>query len=231
MPVTQKDQGEFRHERKFLITGYAHADVEQMIKLHPACFKEIFHRRTVNNIYFDTLGFDNLYDNIEGEKDRLKARIRWYGDLSGEIKNPVLELKIKKGLLGEKKSFPLNSFILDTSFSKEQILQSLARVDIPVRVRNMMHSLKPAILNRYDRKYFLSRDGQFRITIDWNLTYYRINYGGTTFLNKTMDHLSTVLELKYDAAMEIEATQVGNAFPFALTKSSKYVQGMEQLFF
>lgn len=228
-PIEKSD--ELRHERKFLITGYSTKDVEQIIKLHPACFSEIYHQRIVNNIYFDTLGFNNYYDNVEGERDRLKVRIRWYGDLLGEIKKPVLEFKIKKGLLGKKESYPLLPFELNNTFSKAQIKHSLSSENTPIYIRDLINSLKPTLLNSYSRKYFLSSDGQFRITIDSKLAYYRINYGNTTFLNNLIDNTTVVLELKYDSSLEIKAKQIGDHFPFALTKSSKYLQGIERILF
>jgi SPX domain protein involved in polyphosphate accumulation len=230
LPTNERSE-ELRHERKFLIVDHSEKDVEQMIKLHPACFSEIFHKRSVNNIYFDTLGFNNYYDNVEGETDRLKVRIRWYDDLLGEIKRPTLEFKIKKGLLGKKESYPLLPFVLDADFSKIQIQQALSSERTPIHVRDLVNSLKPALLSSYLRKYFLSADGQFRITIDWKLTYYKINYSGTTFLNRSVDHNTTVLELKYDSVLEMEAKQIGNQFPFAMTKSSKYLQGLERVLF
>ena len=231
MSLTNERTEELRHERKFLITDHSEKDVEQMIKLHPACFSEIFHQRTINNIYFDTLGFNNYYDNVEGETDRLKVRIRWYDDLLCKIEKPTLEFKIKKGLLGKKESYPLLPFTLDTNFSKTQIRQSISSEKTPIHVRDLVNSLKPSLLNCYSRKYFLSADGQFRITIDWELTYYRINYSGNTFLNRSVDYATTVLELKYDSSLETEAKQIGNHFPFAMTKSSKYLQGMERVLF
>src|SRR3989338_2665467 len=116
---------ELRHERKFLISDYSAADIEQIVKFNPACFTEIYHQRTVNNIYFDSLAFDSYYDNIEGNTNRTKARIRWYGNLFGEIENAILEFKIKKGLLGRKEYYSLNPFILNANFSKEQIISAL----------------------------------------------------------------------------------------------------------
>jgi SPX domain protein involved in polyphosphate accumulation len=229
MSVTTNKSEELRYERKFLITDFSVKDVEQMIKLHPARFSEIYYERVINNIYLDTLGFSNYYDNVEGETERLKARIRWYGELFGTIENPVLEFKIKKGLLGKKESYPLLPFVMDTNFSKEQVKQAISAT--PPQIRDLINSLKPALLNRYTRKYFISADGQFRITIDSRLTFYRIGYVGNTFLNKSVDYKTTVLELKYDSSMEVEAKQIGNMFPFALTKSSKYLQGIEKALF
>ncbi|MCW3071654.1 MAG: hypothetical protein JWO44_1544 [Bacteroidetes bacterium] len=219
-----------RYERKFLITGYSHKDVEQMIKFHPACFSEIYHQRTVNNIYFDTLGFNHYYDNVEGSQDRLKVRIRWYGDVFGTIAQPILEYKIKKGLLGKKNSYWLQTFRLDEHFDKEQILNAISKSEVPQQVKDELLSLKPSLLNSYTRKYFLSADKNFRITIDHQLSYYRINYDSNTFTNKSLDRNATVLELKYDSALEQEAKEIGALFPFMMTKNSKYLSGLERLF-
>ncbi|MDF2437024.1 MAG: hypothetical protein K0Q95_1400 [Bacteroidota bacterium] len=226
----KEQQEPLRYERKFLITDYSFKDVEQIIKFHPACFSEIFHQRQVNNIYFDTLGFANYYDNVEGSRERLKVRIRWYGDLFGEISKPVLEYKIKKGLLGKKDSYRLNPFILGQSFSRKNIESSMLNLNIPENIQNELLSLKPALLNNYIRKYFLSADKKFRITVDFDLNYYKIFYGTNPFLHKTLDHRAVVLELKYDSEDEAQAKEIGTDLPFMMTKNSKYLRGLELLF-
>ena len=100
----------FRYERKFLISQLSRHEIESIIRLHPAAFSEIYHQRFVNNIYFDTVGLSAYKDNLTGISDRLKVRIRWYGDLFCLIEEPFLELKIKRGFLGGKLRFPLASF-------------------------------------------------------------------------------------------------------------------------
>ena len=226
-----KEQSEtLRYERKFLITDYSHLDVEQIIKFHPACFSEIFEERTVNNIYFDTLGLTNYFDNIDGSQNRLKVRIRWYGELFGQISKPVLEYKIKKGLMGKKESHLLQSFILDEKFDKSQIEMALENASISLEIKNELLSLKPYLLNNYKRKYFLSANKKFRITIDHHLTYYAIGYNGNNFINKSIDYSAVVMELKYDASDEDEAKNVGSQLPFKMTKNSKYLQGLERVF-
>lgn len=201
-----------------------------MIKFHPACFSEIFHQRTVNNIYFDSYGLTHYYDNIEGSPERIKVRIRWYGDTFGKIEKPVLEFKIKKGLLGKKETFELNTFTLDTHFNQAEIANALKNELVPKHIKNEMLSLKPTLLNSYTRKYYLSADKNYRITVDKNLTYYKIGYTGNTFTNKSIDYNATVLELKYDSSLEHEANIVATNFPFPLTKNSKYLQGLERVF-
>lgn len=227
--VVNSQSEELRHERKFLITDYSAAEVEQIIKFNPACFTEIHQQRTVNNIYFDSLAYDSYYRNVEGDTNRTKARIRWYGALFGQINNAVLEFKIKKGLLGRKEYYPLTAFQLDEKFSKEQIESAIANT--PTDIQHWMLSMQPALLNSYTRKYFLSADKKFRLTIDREQVYYRISYNNNTFLNKVNNPQAVVLELKYEMNLDEEANKISNSFPFAMTKNSKYLQGIERVLF
>ncbi|KAA5548313.1 VTC domain-containing protein [Adhaeribacter rhizoryzae] len=220
----------FRYERKYLIEGISFAEVKLACQLHPKGFRPVFHPRTINNIYFDTFGFKHYADNVEGNQQRLKVRIRWYGNLFGEIKKPVLELKIKEGLLGIKKSYKLNPFVLDKNFSKDSILDALNRNDVPVQIKKDLASLQPAILNQYHRHYYLSFDRKFRITIDQKMNYHRISYHNPLFLENSHDRNTLIMELKYAHGADQEAREVSALFPFPLTKSSKYVQGLERLF-
>lgn len=222
---------DLRHERKFLITDYSASEVEQIIKYNPACFTEIYHQRTVNNIYFDSLGYDSYYSNVEGDFDRIKARIRWYGELFGEIENAFLEFKIKKGLIGKKNFYPLNRFQLNENFSKQEILKALDSGKTPLNIQDLMLSIYPTLLNSYSRKYFLSADKQFRLTIDKDQKFFGISYNNSTFLNKVTNYQAVILELKYNVCLEQEANEITSKFPFKMTKNSKYLQGIERVSF
>ncbi|MDP2729354.1 MAG: VTC domain-containing protein, partial [Dehalococcoidales bacterium] len=129
-----------------------------MVILNPAVFSEIYHPRFVNNIYFDTVDMSAYQDNLIGISDRLKVRIRWYGELFGLIEEPVLELKIKRGFLGGKLKFPLASFYLDRNYSLQSQQDMFAEANVPEVVRYYVKSLKFSTLNRYQRKYFQSMD-------------------------------------------------------------------------
>ena len=102
---------DYRYERKFFIAELSKYEVKSIVKMHPVIFSELYHKRFVNNIYFDSFNFKNFLDNIEGVTDRIKIRIRWYGILFGYVENPILEIKIKKGLLGKKISVLLSHLI------------------------------------------------------------------------------------------------------------------------
>lgn len=229
MSQLENQSEQLRYERKFMITDYSYSEVEQFIKFHPGCFSGIFQERMVNNIYLDTFGMNNYHDNIDGQQLRTKTRIRWYGNLFGRINTPVLEYKIKRGLLGYKNSFALNPFLLDSKFDKQQLRAALAVKTVNENVRTEILSLIPTLLNSYRRRYFLSKDKKFRITIDHDLTYYQISYLQNKFVNKYQDFRSTILELKYDSVFEEDAKEIVSLFPFPITKNSKYLQGIERI--
>ncbi len=106
---------DYRYERKFLVTEVDVAELDALVRYHPAVFSGIYHPRSINNIYFDSLDGTSHLENVEGNASRVKFRIRWYGDLLGQVDKPVLELKIKRGFLGRKESFRLTPFYLDES--------------------------------------------------------------------------------------------------------------------
>ena len=87
--------------------------------------------------------------------------------------------------------------------------------------------MEPSLLNRYKRKYVQSSDGNYRITVDTKMVFYDINKHNNLFLNKIVDYLNTVVELKYNYGKDDYAEHIVKYFPFRLTKSSKYVTGIE----
>ena len=85
------------------------------------------------------------------------------------------------------------------------------------------------LLNRYKRKYVQSSNSDYRITVDTNMVYYDINSCNNFLLNKAVDYSNTVVELKYNYGKDDCAEHIVKHFPFRLTKSSKYVTGIEAI--
>ena len=115
-----------RYERKFVIRELDVEGVEQIIKSHPSLFSEIFHERVVNNIYFDSWNMGSYSDNIEGNPQRLKIRIRWYGELFELIKKQVLELKDRT--LGGITAPPYGLYLVRVDFPEEFKLPQIANL-------------------------------------------------------------------------------------------------------
>ena len=85
------------------------------------------------------------------------------------------------------------------------------------------------LLNRYKRKYVQSSDGDYRITLDTDMVYYNINSYNNLFLHKAVDYSNTIVELKYNYDKDESAEHIVKYFPFRLTKSSKYVTGIDAI--
>jgi len=215
----------YRFERKFC-TQLSKYEVEHIVKTNPEIFSEIFHERHVNNIYLDTPNLTFFYENNFGKSQRKKVRIRWYGDLYGSINKPVLEFKIKEGLVGYKISFLLEPFELNENFDIDTLSQVFRNSYLPDWVTREITELEPKLLNSYTRKYFRSFNKLFRITIDKDLIYHDIQKRNNTFLKKHIDYNEIILELKYAFDDDKHANTITSAFPFRLVKSSKYVNGV-----
>jgi hypothetical protein len=169
---------------------------------------------------------------VRGTAERKKVRLRWYGDALGEISKPVLEFKIKRGQVGTKQRYPLASLQLEDGFCDRHFQQAASASDLPEMVRLTLKGLNVVLLNCYQRDYFASRDNRYRLTIDTELTFYKINDTlGNTFTHHQKAGSQVIVEVKYDPEYEPASQRIAGFFPFRATRSSKYVQGMERVYF
>lgn len=219
-------ENEFRYERKFLVPDLSYELLQQYVKTHPAQFKSIYHERHVNNIYFDTLNYENYYANVDGEMNRLKFRIRWYGDLFSDSQTPVLEVKIRKGYVGTKQYVDLPPLTMGSSFSQLKLMNWLKGIQLPDSIRYQLLRQVPSLINRYKRCYFLSADRQFRISIDDDISVFSPLSKILGFPTKLPYR---VLEVKYSTENNDLVSKITSKFPFRMTRSSKYVDGLNFL--
>jgi hypothetical protein len=189
--------------------------VEQVLRQHPASFRPLYPQRQVNNIYFDSPTLDEFYQNVAGTPQRRKHRLRWYGTEATELPDPVFEIKIKDGELGTKESQPLPT----TAWTdlKSLFAQLPALTYLPLR---------PVLVNSYQRTYWRSFDGRFRITIDWDLSFAPFHWSHPSPTTQFLIDTACVLELKYEQEHDSAAKAIFDHLPFRLTKNSKYVMGV-----
>ena len=215
----------WRRELKFIVSEYSEDSIISLIKSHPIILSEIYKERKINNIYFDTINFKNFSDNVIGLSNRLKIRIRWYGETFTTIKNPILEFKIKNGLVGQKEYFQLEQFNINEGITSKEIYNELMKNKTSVFAKQKLLLTKPVLINNYLRRYFISSCKKFRVTFDTNLNFY-------SFLGKKRRLIKTkqnILEIKYDKNEMLNSGKITNYFPFRLSKSSKYVTGINIL--
>ena len=105
---TPDAEREWRYERKYPQEVYSAAEVNLMVRRHPALFIEAYPERWVNSLYYDTPSLGGLADSVNGLRDRVKVRVRWYGELTRRVETPVLEFKRKRGRLGSKDRYALS---------------------------------------------------------------------------------------------------------------------------
>jgi SPX domain protein involved in polyphosphate accumulation len=216
-----------RYERKFLLEGYEAAQARALILSHPAMFREPYPPRFINNIYFDTPWMDHYDANISGSPHRGKVRLRWYHDLCGEIMDGTLEFKNKRGWVGWKESYPFPTFRFDTAMTHRELQAVIGNSELPAAVIDRLCGYSVSLVNRYRREYYATSDNRFRITLDSNLTYYRAGRLSNPLIAKTVDRGVIVVELKYGSRDELQAQRIASRFPFRMTRSSKYVRGVE----
>ena len=65
----------YRYERKFVIPSLNLKDFEYYLKVNPLIFNKVYVQRRINNIYFDSINYNNFFDNISGNSKRVKPRI------------------------------------------------------------------------------------------------------------------------------------------------------------
>ena len=216
-----------RYERKFTATAAHRSEILWAIKRHPAFFREIYHPRQINNIYLDTPLLAFYEANKIGISERKKIRIRWYGDLLGPVQKPTLEFKIKHGLVGDKWSWRMADFVLDKNFDLNYLKSIYTASNLPDAVHEELTNVTPTLLNCYQRTYFLSADGQYRLTLDEKLEYHHIAATQNTFLQHFRTPNQFIVELKYATDKDHHVDAIAGRFPFRMDKSSKYVNGID----
>ncbi|PLX07734.1 MAG: hypothetical protein C0596_09925 [Marinilabiliales bacterium] len=219
----------FRYERKFRPESLNAHHIENIVLSSSAFFRRIYHPRFVNNIYLDTPELDSFYDNLMGKSDRKKYRLRWYGDVLGKISGAIFEIKIKNAYRGTKLSFFLPDFEMNESFTNSKCFNILKSADIPLHILDEISGMEMKLLNSYKRTYFRDVSGNYRLTIDNEITYFNINDNFNRF-NETVKDKNTVVEVKYYEEFNEYAPHVINTLPFVLTRNSKYIEGISNYY-
>jgi|TARA_Y100000294_G_scaffold129457_1_gene121289 hypothetical protein len=217
----------YRYERKFLLEYYSIYDAIEIIKQNRYMFREVYEPRSVNNIYFDSLNFNSLNENINGLPNKRKIRIRWYGRFFDSNINAKIEVKIKEGHLGFKQIYSLVPFNINSSINPSVFQAIFESSNLPNMLCEMTKFNKPVCVNTYNRRYFQTFDKKYRMTIDDNILFGRFNWQGIK-LEKPFLNNPIVLELKYDNELDNTAQNITQMIPFRLSKFSKYVSAMEK---
>jgi hypothetical protein len=226
----QPESADHRYEKKFVVEGMSAAQVIAVLKTHPALFSELYPPRYVNNIYLDTPLLSDYYSNVNGYRQRRKVRVRWYHDLFRPVDDALLEFKNKQGEVGSKEQFPFPAFNMDETLTERDFRAVVAASELPDTVKTRLRGLEFAMLNRYKRWYFATPGETFRVTVDDELSFYHLGKLSNHYRQYHRERRSLIVELKYLVADDAEAQRVCAALPFRITRSSKYISGVDSVY-
>lgn len=223
MKFNPEDIKDLRYERKFVTETDDIDSLVYLIKLNNGMFSEVFYERRVNSIYFDTHFLKFYSDNVVGNPDRSKVRIRWYGDNIKIMEDSTLEIKSKNGHVGKKDHLKIGDFRTFDFIQnhKDYVNQRITEPSYAALLDNLV----PSILVSYSRRYFLSADKKFRITLDYDIEFYDLRTGFKP-LKKTKADIS-IIEVKYKSEDDFNANLITQNLPHRYSKSSKYLIGLE----
>ncbi len=199
------------------------------LRRHPAGFREVYAARQVNNLYLDTPDLDSLQDNHCGAAIRTKLRLRWYGHDPRAV-GGTLELKCKRDHSGWKLQDLLHRPKDLTRWRWTDVLDSI-RVEASPRLRRELDArFWPTLLNQYQRRYFVSADGQVRVTLDGSLQNFDQRLAPRPNLTRRHPQgLPAIIELKADLTHRAALADAAAGFPLRPGRCSKYHNGMDGL--
>ncbi len=208
-----------RMERKQIVPFSETTRVQARIKRLPLAFRTAYPERIVTSLYFDTLDKRFLHEAIDGIGEREKIRIRFYGDLYPS--RAALEIKRREGTSMRKGVFgPFDVPSGEDNAIVSRLLEGVGQLD-----QGRLKTLRPVLMNRYQRRYYESADRRLRVTVDENIRYFRISPQSVS--EAALPEQPAVIEVKYAPEYEELASRVTNALPYRLAKHSKYVRGLQ----
>lgn len=167
--------------------------------------------------------------HVHGAADRRKIRLRWYGDRFGRVERPVLEVKAKRGNVGTKLHYRLEPFDFHGHIDLDRLRQSIADSEANRPILGSIDCMVPTLFNRYQRRYYRSADGRFRLTLDTDLLFSIVNDRRYRYRDEYAEQNLIIVELKYDTDDDALANRIAAALPFRLGKFSKYLYGIHRL--
>ena len=124
----------------------------------------------------------------------------------------------------------LSPFILCDLIKLQTLRERFSLLNISGNLKSYLLSLNLSLMNSYSRKYYESADTKFRVTIDSGLQFFKLSPDYNLHFQPVETPVATILELKYNQRHDDMAESISSYFPFRMTKSSKYVNGIQKIY-
>lgn len=193
------------------------------LKYSGFAFRKTFQPRKVNSVYFDTFAMNFLTQSLEGNRDRKKIRVRWYGD--NKKKCPAtLEIKNKKGVVSWKNLYEKQLVIKPNEKRWKHFFNYASEGS---HLENMLNSYFPTSIISYKREYYESRNKKIRVTIDQELcTYQQMSRLKVNFSHNKLHSSLVIMEIKLSYNDQKLLEFVLQDFPFNSKRFSKYCESI-----
>lgn len=206
--------------------------VKSWVQLHPVGFRQAFPDRWVNSLYMDTPDLDTLNDHLEGVPVRRKFRYRWYGENLGDACGQF-EIKNKNERVGWKliQSVEIQFDLRSQRWMvvHQKMIEYLSQVKNNLFLEILKVS-RPLVIISYLRKYYISGDGQVRLTIDCQqkaFDQWMSVYPNLLFRLPSSDNLT--IEIKSEVSEARNLADILASFPLRTHRHSKFVTAVSTL--
>lgn len=219
-----------RYEIKFTASPREASLVQGWLATHRAGWRTLHPDRVVNNVYMDTLDLQAYIQNQSGDSERRKLRFRWYGRTWASSTGGTLEVKCRQDSIGWKYNARVD-WPFDLTRRSWQAWRDGVRAFVPGPHRMLLDARPmPALVNRYQRSYFGSRDGRLRLTVDTNLQYWpQLGAARPRLLHPAHVAEAMVIEVKCAVADRDLAGEAVGQIPWRVGRNSKYATGVESI--
>ena len=166
---------------------------------------------------------DFFRQSVEGNRDRKKIRVRWYGEEKKEY-DATLEIKNKEGAVSWKNLYEKQVTVNPTETSWDNFLKSDSD---KLHLKNTFKTYLPTSIVSYKRDYYESKNKKIRVTIDQDLSSYQQMSRFKVNFTHYKNHSSLVImEIKTAYEEEKLLNRVLQDFPFSAKRFSKYCESL-----
>jgi len=223
------DIGQVRYEVKFVGSATDLHRVQRWVAASKCGLYPAFPDRIVHSVYFDTADLAAYQDNIAGISRRAKVRFRWYGAHTAPSSG-TLEIKCRSDSIGWKWCWPITQPLDLERMSWQGFVDALKRPLPDVFRLTLEANSCVALVNRYVRSYFESRDRRLRVTVDRDLAFFpQLGRARPALTYRARHPEAVVLELKCAVGDRTLAGQALADVPLRASRHSKYAVGVESL--
>lgn len=226
-PRDREDGMKFRHEMKYLVSDAMLASLESRLKgiLKPDPHAGPDGKYVIRSLYFDDIDDTAFNENESGTSRREKFRIRIYNGsmdrISLERKAKVVDKIRKTSCILTREQYD----ILTDSKADKTVRPEYPELMQKLLAMYQIRRMEPKVIVEYERRPYVYRNGNVRITFDRNVT---SSYDLKTF---TDEHIhgrpimpvgQQLLEVKYDTFLPDHIYRTIAMPGMLLTAYSKY---------